>query len=109
MMPLGWKLLSIRDMSTPAFYSHIKPTSAVQKKTFSSTWWSFSVKLIYSSVYPVIFLLLKILLLNVHIKFLRKHKHGEIYVVRDYMEDPLFDHVEVKTGKANECEYVSAP
>lgn len=36
-----------------------------------------------------------------HKKFFRKQKHGKIHVVRDYMDDPLFTHVEVKTGKAS--------
>lgn len=36
-----------------------------------------------------------------HKKFFRKQKHGKIHVVRDYMDDPLFAHVEVKTGKAS--------
>lgn len=100
------QLLSIPNISTPTFQSHIKLnsarlTSAAQRKTFSSTWWSFSWKLIYSSLYPVIFLSLKTLLLMIHKKFFRKQKHGKIHVVRDYMEDPLFAHVEVKTGKAS--------
>lgn len=51
----------------------------------------------------------------IHINFFRKQKHGKIHVVRAYMEDPLFVHVEVKMEKQVagwincEREYVSAP
>lgn len=43
----------------------------------------------------------KNILLVMHKKFFRKQKHGKIHVVRDYMDNPLFAHVEVKTGKAS--------
>lgn len=51
----------------------------------------------------------------IHINFFRKQKHGKIHVVCDFMEDPLFAHVEVKMEKQVadwincEREYVSAP
>lgn len=51
----------------------------------------------------------------IHIKFFRKQKHRKIHVVRDYMEDPLFAHVEVKMEKQvagwinSEREYIRAP
>lgn len=58
------QLLSIPNIRTLTFQSHIKLnsaqlTSAAQRRTFSSTWWSCSGKLIYSPLYPVIFLSLK--------------------------------------------------
>lgn len=86
-------------------------TSADRRKTFSSSWWSCSGKLIDSWLYPVIFLSLRTLLLMIHIKFFHKQKHWKIHVVLDCMEDPLFARGQNrKSKKADcECEYVSAP
>lgn len=84
-------------------------TSADWRKTFSSSWWSCSGKLIDSWLCPVIFLSLKTLLLMTHIKFF--HKHWKIHVVLDCMEDPLFAWGQNRKSKRAdcECEYVSAP
>lgn len=86
-------------------------TSADRRKTFSSSWWSCSEKLIDSWLYPVIFLSLRTLLLMIHMKFFHKQKHWKIHVVLDCMEDPLFARGQNrKSKKADcECEYVSAP
>lgn len=95
------QLLSIPNIRTLTFQLSTTDLCSTEKDIFLYTV-VFSGKLIYSPLYPVIFLSLKKpLLLVMHKKFFRKQKHGKIHVLRDYMEDPLFAHVEVKTGKAS--------